>query len=70
MRPDGVQRHDELAGDLQAVQVAAQEAEHLHFAVAQRVDEALVGRRPVRLPAGGRQQPSGGLGASPCFISA
>ena len=39
VRAHGVERHHELAGDVGAVQVAGQQAEHVELPVAERVDE-------------------------------
>ena len=47
VRPDGVQRHDELASDLRAAQVGSEQPEHVQFAFAQRLDQSLTGGRAV-----------------------
>ena len=42
--PHGVERHEQLAGDLRAVQVGAEQPEDVELAGAQRVDHALLPR--------------------------
>ena len=43
--PHGVQGHDELAGDVRAVQVASEQPKHVQLAFAQWLDQALLDGR-------------------------
>ena len=63
VRAHGVQRHHELAGDVRAVQVGAEQPEHVQLALAQRLDQALPIGRPGR-PRCRRRRPAA-AGRSP-----
>src|SRR5260370_13087593 len=65
--PKGVQGHGELASDLRAAQVGSEQPEHVQFAFAQWLDQALTGGRAVLGLVNGGQEPTDIVPGDPLF---
>ncbi len=68
VRPHGVQRHHELAGDGRAVQLGSEQPEHIQLTLAQRVDQGLPDRAVLPGLAHRGQEPADIVPGRPLFL--
>ena len=68
LAPHGAQRHREMAGDFRAVEIGAEQPEHVELAFAERLNQRLADGRSIRRCLEGREKPPDELQARSRFV--